>query len=175
MMCARPRLYDTTNNRSWCQADIARGATPRLGTHERADIPWSKVNSGPAALRGSIRNQKTGAQATDSHVARRCVCVRVTYDRVRRLRGVADVLYGISARGIFGTRPRALLILNVIHIDVISGERRAVLTHTVPIGNRYSRSTSYYLCDACPQCCCFHRAKLLETDRSHSINSEQLT
>lgn len=71
---AQPRLYDTANNRSWCQADILR--MPQLGTHERADISdRTRVNRAVAALfvvRLGIRRQLRKPTAVSLAV----VCVR---------------------------------------------------------------------------------------------------
>lgn len=82
---ARPRLYDTANNRSWCQADILR--MPRTAVRYTRKSRYIRQNKGKQssrrALRGSIRNQETTQEATNGRVTRPLFAY-VTYDQVRK-------------------------------------------------------------------------------------------
>lgn len=74
---ARPRLYDTANNRSWYQADIIQLyiATAWLDTRESADT-CRRVNRAAAALRGSIRNQETQLSGSNqTTISPACHCL----------------------------------------------------------------------------------------------------
>lgn len=102
MICARPRRYDTANNRSFVvpgrytpdAAAVAVVDAVGYTRKSRYTVQQGKQDGRPPLFRGSIRNQETRrARATDELPCRLLLFTYVTYDQVRKLSGVANVLY----------------------------------------------------------------------------------